>query len=171
MVTKVYETLVDAPVQKVWEFYSSAKTLQLITPPDDHLELISKDLAVHNGALHEFRVKKFGRHFTWRARLSNVNPPYTFTDTAERSPFREWTHVHEFIEDPMGTLIKDTVTYRAPGGIFSGLVNSLLVEEAIDNYFKYRHRATHEFLEHNQMAVINEELVGNAHDHYEPHVT
>ena len=171
MVTKVYETLVDAPVDVVWDFHSNAKALQLLTPPDDHLELISKDLAVHNGALHEFRIKKFGRHLTWRARISNVNAPYSFTDTAERSPFRSWKHVHEFIEEPMGTLIKDTVTYEAPGWLLSGVINALVVEEALDKYFKYRHHAIHEFLEHNQKATFNEDLVGNAANHYEPHIT
>ncbi|MBX3111823.1 MAG: SRPBCC family protein [Fimbriimonadaceae bacterium] len=171
MVTKVYETLVDAPVQKVWEFHSDVRSMRLITPPEDHLELVSRDMSVHDGALHEFRIKKFGRHFTWRARISAVDPPHTFTDTAERSPFRYWKHVHEFIEDPMGTIIKDTVTYRPPGWLLSGMVNSLVVEEALDKFFKYRHRATHEFLEDSQKAVINEDIVGKASDHYEPHVT
>ncbi|MBS1708928.1 MAG: SRPBCC family protein [Armatimonadetes bacterium] len=171
MVTKVYETLVDAPVQRVWDFHSNANALRLLTPPDDHIELLSRNLEVRNGALHEFRIKKYGRHFIWRARISDVQAPYTFTDTAERSPFRHWKHVHEFVEDPQGTIIRDTVTYQAPGLLFSGIINALLVEESLDKLFHYRHKATHDFLENNQRAVINEELVGNAHDHYEPHVT
>ncbi len=171
MVTKVYETLIDAPVQQVWDFHSSANALRLLTPPEDHIELISRNLEVREGATHEYRLKKFGRRHLWRARISDVKPPYTFTDTAEHSPFAYWKHVHEFIEDPQGTLVKDTVTYKASGWLFSGLVNALVVEEAVDRLFKYRHMSTHEFIENAQRATINDDLIGRSADHYEPHVT
>lgn len=144
---KVFSTLVRATVEEVWAFHSSAEALRVLTPKERHVELIDKDLSVREGALHRIRVRQFGLPLLWYARISEVEPPHAFTDTAERSPFPFWRHRHEFLEHPEGCLLKDTVDYVPPGGPLSGLVDALVVSKQLDELFRFRHRATKAALE------------------------
>src|SRR5690349_7285343 len=116
MPTKVYETLVDASVESVWEFHSTAEALTVLTPPSRKLRLTSKELAVTEGAEHCFQVKVGPFWMKWIALLSGVNRPHIFCDSAIKSPFRTWSHRHEFLPHARGTLIRDTVEYSLPFG-------------------------------------------------------
>lgn len=167
MVTKVYEMRVLASVEKVWEFHNSLEALKILTPSDQELRVVGRDVAVREGALHQLEFKQFGLKQKWNARITGVREPYEFTDTAEKSPFKYWSHRHEFIPDEDGTIIRDTVTYQAPGWILSGLVNALVVEEKVDTLFKFRHKATKQFLEV-QPASVNEELMSHSADEAAP---
>lgn len=157
MVTKVFESHIDAPVQKVWDFHNSAEALRLLTPPEQPIKLISKDNRVREGALHIIETKILGIKSVWEARITDVHEPRTFTDTALRSPFKFWKHVHEFIDEEGQTLLRDTITYEPKGGILSGMVNTLMVEDKVKELFQYRHRVTKEHVEFTP-AEINEKL-------------
>lgn len=142
MPKKVYETLVDASVESVWEFHSTAEALNVLTPPSRKLRLVSHDLAVTEGAEHRFQVKVGPLWLTWVALLSEVNRPRFFCDTAVKSPFRKWSHRHEFLPHAKGTLIRDTVEYSLPMGRLGDWIAGGFVSRDIDALFAYRHRAT-----------------------------
>lgn len=142
MVERVWESRLDAPVERVWEFHRSAEALNVLTPPNRTLRTVSDDLEVREGAVHILRFRQFGIWMEWRARIHDVRPPYEFKDTAERSPFAAWTHHHEFIPDGDGTILRDTVRYRAPGGPFAPLIDRLFVAPDLDRLFRFRHEAT-----------------------------
>lgn len=163
MVKKVYESHIAAPVQKVWDFHRSADALKLLTPPGQHVRVLSTRNEVVDGALHILEIKPFGPFKTvWKARISNVQPPHSFTDTAEQSPFKSWHHVHEFIDDEGETILRDTITYEPPGWILRNLVNTLFVSDRIDEMFRYRHKTTKDLVE-SEPVHVNEELFSH-HD-------
>jgi len=142
MPSKVIELIVSANPEAVWTFHSSAEALNVLTPPDRKMRMISTDLTVREGAIHEFKVKVGPFWTTWIAELSEVHPPIGFRDTARKSPFKKWSHHHQFLEHPSGTLIRDTVSYELPFGILGRLVNWLFVSRDIDRLFAFRHQAT-----------------------------
>ena len=157
--TKRYESLVKADIHAVWEFHSSAEALRTLTPPNRNVKLLSSDLSVHEGAIHAFQVRVGPFRITWRAQLSAVDSPHGFLDTAVQSPFRTWTHKHEFIAHPDGTLIRDSIEYEVPFGILGAVANRLFVSKEIDRLFAFRHRATAKALEgdgsiHNHRALM-----------------
>ncbi len=147
MVTRVYESVVHAPVRDVWDFHSSAKALEVLTPPGKRLRALSKDLVVRNGALHELETRQFGLRLVWAARISEVTPPNGFTDVAEKSPFAFWRHRHEFRPQGEDTLLTDSLTYALPFGPLGRLVDWLFVKNQIDALFAFRHAATKAALE------------------------
>jgi ligand-binding SRPBCC domain-containing protein len=161
MPTKVFETYIKAPVQKLWDFHSSASALRILTPAEQEIQLISKNLDVREGALHEMKTKQFGIWITWKARITKVNPPHGFTDTAEKSPFKSWTHHHDFIENEGDCILRDTIHYELKGGPLAKLIDEVAVSEKLDKMFNYRHRVTKEHLETEQ-AKINAELFDSA---------
>jgi ligand-binding SRPBCC domain-containing protein len=146
IVTRVFESKIDCPVESLWEFHSSAEALKILTPPGRKIEVLSEDLEVREGALHVLRVRQFGIPLVWKARISEVDPPMGFTDTAERSPFKSWRHRHEFISAEGGSILRDTVTYEAPFGPFGDLARVLFIDRDIKRLFAYRHDATRQAL-------------------------
>lgn len=147
MVTKTFETWVDAPVDEVWDFHSTAEALVALTPPGRKVELIGQDLDVREGAEHRIRVRVGPFPVEWRARISDVEPPRRFVDTAEKSPFAYWQHVHEFVSEGDRTLLRDTVTYIPPMGLIGWVANALFISRDIDRMFAFRHRVTKEEVE------------------------
>lgn len=148
MATKNFECLVRADIQSVWTFHSSAGSLAILTPPKREMKLVSSDLAVREGAVHELWVKVGPFYLWWKARLTMVSPPNEFTDTAEESPFKSWKHRHQFLESSDGTVLKDTIEYVLPFGKLGELVDKFLISREIDRLFAFRHAATRRALEH-----------------------
>lgn len=145
---KVFETKVDASPEEVWKFHSSAKSLETLTPRNRRAKLISSEMAVEDDALHVMRIRLFGIiPVVWKARISQVTPPYGFTDQAEKSPFKFWRHRHDFIPDGEGTLIRDMIAYIVPFGKLGKLVNKIYVSKDIDSLFAFRHEATKKALD------------------------
>lgn len=138
MYTKVFELRVPAPVGRVWEFYRSGSSLEKLSPPGSHVRMATPDAKVEEGALHEIRMRKFGLPIKWLARISQVTPPYGFTDQAEKSPFAFWRHRHDFIPDGEGTLIREILVYEMPFGKLGKAVHKLRVEKDIEALFAYR---------------------------------
>ncbi|MDI9638971.1 SRPBCC family protein [Kamptonema cortianum] len=164
MVTKIYEVRLDVPIQRVWDFHNDPNALRVLTPDDIPIQWISQEHKIREGAIHEFKTKQMGLPMRWKAKIHQVEEPYGFRDTALKSPFKSWTHKHEFIDADGQTIVRDTITYTPPGGIFRKLINTLLIEDRLDHLFKYRHTAMHDMIE-TEPVKINEELIG-ASDHY-----
>lgn len=142
-----------APVEAVWEFHASVAALPKLTPPDRTVRIVSDELRVVNGALHELEIRMKGIRLRWNARITEVQPPRQFVDTAERSPFAAWQHRHAFHPENGGTRITDTVDYRLPFGPVGALVDYLFVRHDLDAMFAYRHQATRQALESAQAQI------------------
>lgn len=147
MVIKRFETLVRADIQAVWTFHSSAEALKVLTPPGRKMRWVSTNLSVYEGAVHEFRFKVGPLWLTWSAKLSAVHPPHGFVDTALKSPFKSWTHQHEFIPQGSGTVIRDTIEYVPRFGFLGAFVDKCFLSRDIDRLFAFRHEATKQALE------------------------
>jgi len=140
--TKVFELRVPVPVEKVWELYQSPSALETLSRPSDHVRVLNPEVGLKDGVVHKIRMRKFGIPITWHARISQVTPPYGFTDQAERSPFKFWRHRHDFIPDGEGTLIRDVVAYEMPFGKLGKALHKLIVEKDLTAGFAHRDEAT-----------------------------
>lgn len=147
MPTKVFESLIDATVDEVWGFHCRPDALRSLTPPGRKVGWVSKDNTLKNGALHVMRIRHFGMPLIWEARISEVDPPHGFVDTAEMAPFKVWVHKHEFIEKGKQTLLRDTVTYEALFGPLGWLLRMIWVDRTIKNLFAFRHEQTQKLIE------------------------
>lgn len=142
----VFESVLPVTPQELWEFHSSVEALKILTPPDAQVQVIGDGLAVRDGAVHILKVKKFGLPIVWKALISDVVPGRQFRDTALKSPFPSWSHLHEFLPHSDGALLRDTVDYVPPMGPFGFIVDALFVKKDLEKMFAYRHEATSEAL-------------------------
>jgi ligand-binding SRPBCC domain-containing protein len=137
--SKLYELRVAATPEEVWSKLSSSEALLSLTRPASRIKLLTPTSTVEEGQLQELRVWVFGIvPVKWRVRISQVTPPYGFTDQAEKSPFAFWRHRHDYIPDGDGTLIRDMIAYIVPMGKLGKAMHRLYVSKELDRQFEYR---------------------------------
>lgn len=128
----MFESVLPASVDEVWRFHDSAQALSALVPSGVSIEFLTESLKVENGAIHDFRLRRFGLPLRWTAQICDVEPPYRFTDVAIRCPFPVWRHCHEFLPQGEECLLRDTVEYRPmlflPGWLTDGLIRRMFVQ-------------------------------------------
>ena len=130
------EMWVDAPIDKVFEFFSNPANLEQITPPWLKFKMMQpQHLSIAPGTIIDYRLRLHGIPITWQSEITEWNPPYHFTDVQRKGPYRHWVHTHEFNEAGTGTFIRDSVDYKVPGGY---IVDRLFVRKDIERIFTYR---------------------------------
>ena len=87
------------------------------------------------GTVISYRIRLRGIPVGWTSEITDWEPPFQFTDTQVRGPYRRWVHRHVFEETAEGTLAIDEVSYQVLGG---WLVDRLFVAGQLRRVFEYR---------------------------------
>lgn len=126
----------ERPLEQVFEFFSKAENLGLLTPPWLRFTIKSSlPIEMKVGALIEYRIRLYGIPMKWTSEITEWDPPHMFEDTQIRGPYRKWVHRHTFEETDEGTVVTDEVRYRVPGG---AVINRLFVRGQVRKIFDYR---------------------------------
>ncbi len=136
------EQLVKRPIAEVFEFFSRARNLERITPRWLGFEVLTPEpVAMHRGALIDYRLRVHGVPLRWTSRIEEWVPRRSFVDRQLRGPYSLWHHRHTFTATGSGTLVRDTVDYAVPLGPVGAIANALLVRRDLDRIFDYRQAA------------------------------
>lgn len=131
-------------LEEVWAFFTHAKNLLRITPPDMSFKVTSADLPdeIYPGMIITYRLKPLlGIPVTWVTEITHVVPQQYFVDEQRHGPYSMWHHEHHFREAPGGGVImRDVVHYQIPLGILGRLAQWLIVRKQLTNIFDYRKR-------------------------------
>ncbi len=133
------------PRSEVFKFFADARNLERITPKELNFQIITPHpIDIANGTLIDYRLKLRGFPITWKTEITQWNPPFDFVDTALKSPYRQWIHLHTFEEGPGGeTIMTDLVRYRLPLEPLGDIAH-FLVRRELENIFDYRFKAVAE---------------------------
>jgi ligand-binding SRPBCC domain-containing protein len=143
------ETIVELPVEEVFDFFASAANLGLLTPPsmgfrfrEDPPQQLSA------GVMIRYRVELAGIPINWDTRIVEWDPPHRFADVQDHGPYSHWTHIHTFDAiDEHRTLMRDRVVYGVPLGPIGEVARRLFVDAQLESIFDYRQRAFQAVLE------------------------
>lgn len=137
--------IIKRPQAEVFEFFADAGNLEKITPPELNFHIITpQPIDIKKGALIDYQLKLRGIPITWKTEITQWNPPFDFVDTALKSPYRQWIHLHTFEENEAGeTVMKDIVRYRLPLEPLGDLAH-FYVKKELKYIFDYRYKVIEE---------------------------
>ena len=137
-----YSSLIDAPVEVVWNFHERSDILQILTPPWQPVEIVRREGGLDVGAITEFRILLGSFPVRWVARHIECEKNRAFTDRQISGPMESWVHRHLFAEENGKTRLTDQIDYEIPGGLIAELLLEWWVNARLTDMFRYRHEVT-----------------------------
>lgn len=136
----ITKALIRAPLSEVWDFFSSPKNLQKITPPAMGFKILAGgEGKMYPGQMIAYTVRPLaGIPITWITEITHVQEGSFFVDEQRKGPYAIWHHEHHFTEVEGGVEMTDIVSYTLPLGWLGVLAHSLFVKRQLKTIFDYR---------------------------------
>lgn len=134
-------TFIDAPIERVFGFFSDPQNLAKITPPSLGFQILdAPKRALRAGDRIEYRIRVMGVPLTWVTKITSWTEGKGFSDSQEKGPYKTWHHWHEFEAKNGGVEMKDRVEYELPFGFLGALVGGWLVRRQLRAIFDFREK-------------------------------
>lgn len=89
-----------------------------------------------------------------KVRITDMQPPYRFTDEMVEGAFKSMRHEHHFKPVENGTLAIDLFTFETPWGALGKMVNNLFLRNYMENLLNQRNRTIREYAETEKWKFI-----------------
>jgi len=138
--TLVQEQRLPITREAAWDFFSSPKNLDEITPKDVGFEIINQPGdKVHEGQIISYRIEVLPMvKVTWVTEIKAVEEGRAFVDEQRFGPYKFWHHRHTFEDIPGGVLTRDLVHYGLGFGPFGELAHLVFVRRKLESIFGFR---------------------------------
>ncbi|HOO83154.1 MAG TPA: SRPBCC family protein [Prolixibacteraceae bacterium] len=145
-----YQQLLPISINEAWDFFSSPKNLNLITPPDMVFEIKNQvPDKMYKGLIIQYKVRPFlNIPLTWVTEITQVEEKHFFIDEQRIGPYRLWHHEHHFEQTANGVLVTDLLYYSIGKSLLGWLAGVLFVHQKVRNVFKYREHKLNEIFSH-----------------------
>jgi uncharacterized protein (TIGR01777 family) len=131
-------TVIDAPLDDTFAFFSKAANLGVITPSAMRFSIDGEVPPMATGAVIDYHVRVGPLPLHWRTRITTWEPGRRFADLQEKGPYRLWWHEHTFAADGGRTIMEDRVYYTPPLGILGQLAHRFFIASTLRKIFQYR---------------------------------
>ena len=137
--------IIQRPRAEVFAFFADAGNLERITPPELNFHIITpQPINIEKGCLIDYQLRLRGVPITWKTEITQWNPPFDFVDSALKSPYKQWIHLHRFTETSQNeTVMEDMVRYRLPFEPFGDIAH-WYVKKELAYIFDYRYKIIEE---------------------------
>lgn len=146
-----YEFEVNSNIDKVWEFYTDIRHLEVISPSNIKLKITqTSDNVLKKGAV-ACLCGKIIISAQWCSKITFLEK-YRYIDEMMpnenfRPPFQIWKHEHRFEEMAQcKTRVIDKIEFKLPYGLI-GRLFEFYIGFKLQKIFDHRKRATMKFLE------------------------
>lgn len=133
--------VIPSNIEEVWEFFSTPRNLNEITPQNMSFE-IQTDVSrvkTYAGLLIQYKIRPFANiPFKWVTEITHCESQKFFVDEQRFGPYSFWHHQHHFKSVEGGVEMRDIVHYALPFGILGRLVHALFIKKQIEGIFEYR---------------------------------
>ena len=140
-----HQFTVNCPVERVWEFYTDVKHLEIITPKETDLKIInftSQNIVQGQEIWCSGKIITKIRRTVWHSKVTFLKP-YEYIDEMLAGPFKKWIHSHKFHDiDGKQTEIVDEIEFELPYGICGKLCLEGYDSKQLHKIFEYRKIAT-----------------------------
>ncbi len=135
------EQEIKTSIDEAWDFISSPRNLQKITPDYMGFEITSPGLpdTMYPGMIIAYKVSPLlGIKMTWVTEITHVEEKKYFVDEQRIGPYKMWHHEHFVEATEHGVLMKDIVNYQLPLGFLGELAHKLFVRKQLKEIFQFR---------------------------------
>jgi ligand-binding SRPBCC domain-containing protein len=126
--------------EAAWEFFSTPRNLDQMTPPEISFEILSQaGERLHDGQIIHYRMKVLpGIRVRWITEIKSVDEGKSFVDEQRFGPYKFWHHRHIFEDIPGGVLMRDLVHYGLGFGPFGAIAHAVFVRAKLESIFRFR---------------------------------
>jgi ligand-binding SRPBCC domain-containing protein len=135
---------IPSDLDTVWNFISSPRNLQKITPSHMGFKITNEPIAekMYAGMIIAYKVSPIlGIPMDWVTEITHVHEKEYFVDEQRVGPYSIWHHQHKITPISGGVLMEDIVSYKPPFGFLGSIANSLLIQGQLKSIFDYRFEA------------------------------
>ncbi len=134
------EQTIPISLNQAWEFFSSPRNLEAMTPPEMGFRIVSLPSEIlYEGEIIEYSVKVLpGVWIPWVSEIKALKKGESFVDDQISGPFKFWHHRHSFEETSGGTIVKDLIHYSVGFSIFGEVARALVVKNQLAKMFEHR---------------------------------
>lgn len=132
-------TLIQRPLDEVFEFFSDASNLAVITPPDMGFRVLTPlPIKMAEGTQIDYRVRALGLPLRWRTVIDVWEPGRRFVDSQVRGPYSCWWHEHRFVAAGDSCEMFDTVYYTPPFSVLGDIAQRVVIARELRRIFTFR---------------------------------
>lgn len=132
-------TRVPFPADAVWAWHARHGALERLLPPWERVRLLRRSGGLEEGATATLEVRTGLLPWRWVVEHRDVVPGRQFVDVQREGPFAAWTHLHAFEPDASGTVLRDRIECRLPGGAVGSRLADRRVRWRLEALLRYRH--------------------------------
>ncbi len=135
-----YRQFLPISLDEAWEFFSSPKNLDRITPEEMRFNILSGgDGPMYPGMVIQYTVTPLlGIPMPWVTEITHVAERQYFVDEQRFGPYSLWHHLHRFEVVDGGVMMTDILHYRIPLGPVGKLLGILFIDKKVNGIFEHR---------------------------------
>lgn len=156
MPTITIETLIEAPIERVFDLARSIDLHRLSTK-ETHEEAIAGKTSglIGPGETVTWRAKHFGFYQNLSVIVTAFERPYLFTDRMLKGAFAFMEHRHQFEPVTDGhTLMRDIFTFKAPLGILGRFAETLFLTNYMKKFLVHKNKILKQVAENEEWKEI-----------------
>ena len=156
MQTFKHSFVVNSPIDRVWEFYTDIKHLEIITPKEIELKITSatsqkltkgSEIWLEGKIIPMMLLSK--KRNKWHSVITSYSvipqQQYLYVDEMLTGPFKKWRHLHKFYcvnGNQRQTQVIDEIHFELPYGMMIGKLFDGYAYRMLKKVFCYRKLAT-----------------------------
>jgi ligand-binding SRPBCC domain-containing protein len=129
-------------LDEAWDFFSSPKNLNEITPEDMVFEIksdVPEKMYPCMFIMYSIRPM-FNIPMKWVTEITHVSDRKFFVDEQRVGPYHIWHHEHHFEEKDGGVLMTDILHYNVGMSFLGWIASKLFVDKKVQGIFDYRYK-------------------------------
>jgi len=137
-----FEQFLPISLEEAWEFFSSPKNLNKITPRDVKFKIVNEvPEKMYPGTIIMYAISPFiNIQFNWVTEITIIKDHEYFVDEQRKGPYSIWHHEHHFEKVDGGVRMTDKLYYSIGKSIFGWLTGKLFVHKKVVAIFEYRRK-------------------------------
>jgi len=136
------EQFLPISINEAWEFFSSPKNLNRVTPKELYFEITSEvPDKMYEGLIISYKIKPMLYiKVNWCTEITHIKHLEYFIDEQRKGPYKIWHHEHHFKEVEGGIIMTDLLYFDIGKSIFGWIAGKLFVNKKVKEIFDYRYQ-------------------------------